>query len=210
MNVSYFNLYNGYILKVSDVLLIHNVKYDVTRNSTTGNYYLTTLGDNRKVFYELHLSEEKYLDLAKTFDSTGYGAFPEFNTLENLTAFVKALYELSPYKVGDKVIIKKRIKGKYDYPCNFVDEMSILAGEEYVIEDILMITYDISTCSAYNGDPHQYILKTSGFMWHSSMFEKVSDSSTKEINKIEKTSTEPVNNQIIVKSKQVTKTIIKL
>lgn len=100
------------------------------------------------------------------------GMFPYIETLEALTKLVRALYEMSPFKVGDKVKIKPLTGNEEDYPFSYAREMASHAGEIHTITSIETVTH-ICNKKHYNGDPHRYRLDFDGYSWHPSMFELV-------------------------------------
>lgn len=102
------------------------------------------------------------------------GMFPYMKSFECLTKLVKALYEMSPFKVGDQVRIKPRTGDGDDYPFFYTDEMAFRAGEIHTITSIEPVTF-ICRKRHYNGDPNRYRLDLDDcrYDWHSSMFELV-------------------------------------
>lgn len=79
-------------------------------------------------------------------------------------------------KVGDKVIINKRIGNSYYYPFSFVDDMSKKAGKTYTISHIDEDGgYCFEDYEFHNGDCRSYKLQEIGYTWHSSMFTPVDD-----------------------------------
>lgn len=177
-NVTYGDICKGKILKSGDTLLIHGVSYRVSDSG----YYLheTKRGDNSKVFDVLHVTQQEKIEWAEKFGSRGVGIFPEIPTLAGLTAFVKEIYERSPYKVGDIVRIKKLGESDHteDYPYSFTRSMS--KDYEGKLLKIFMIEKSIlfEDRRYHGGDPHQYSLcnietgENSYWSWHSSMFER--------------------------------------
>lgn len=179
-NVTYGDICKGKTLQLKDTLIIHGVPYKVI--DSEGAYYLqeTNHEGNSKVFEVLHVDTQETIKWAEKFGYTGTGIFPEIPTLEKLTAFVKEIYERSPYKVGDIVRVKKLEESDYpdNYPFSFTRSMSKDYGGK------LMKIFEIDKSTLFedrryhNGDPHQYSLcnigtgENSYWNWHSSMFEK--------------------------------------
>lgn len=170
--ITYQKLKAGYILKEGDLLdTLHGFDgLEVTGMSMCCKCWLHNHNGTNSAIYE-------YLGIA---DPKLECAAPEFKSAEELTKHVISLFEMSPYKVGDKVRILEREKNPSDYPFSFVGEMEECVGEVFTIKKIEFQ----NTCekNIYNGDFHKYILDEPGdWNWHSSMFEKVdSDSEIKE------------------------------
>ena len=168
--ITYQKLKAGYILKKDDIIdTLHGFEgLEVT--AMCGKCWLHNHNGTNSAIYE-------YLGIA---DPKLECAAPEFKSAEELTEHVISLFEMSPYKVGDKVRILEREKNPSDYPFSFVGEMEEYVGNIFTIKRIeFNNTYDKDK---YNGDFHKYILdEPSEWCWHSSMFEKVdSDSEIKE------------------------------
>jgi hypothetical protein len=79
------------------------------------------------------------------------------------------------YKIGDLVVIKKRIGSDWDYPLVYIDEMLQFHGNIARIigikENLMSSRY--KELLYYNGDRNIYYLDidNKAFMWSSSMFE---------------------------------------
>ena len=169
--ITYQKLKEGYVLKKGDLIdTIHGFHGLEVFCCTETTWWLYNHNGNNSAIY-------KYLGIADPKD--GYGA-PEFDSAEELTKNVISLFEMSPYKVGDKVRILEREKAPSDYPFSFVGEMKEYVGKIFTIKRIEF--NNICNKDKYNGDFHKYILDEPGdWCWHSSMFEKVdSDSEIKE------------------------------
>lgn len=169
MNVTYEDIINGYTLQAGDTLNIHGCKYEVCRD-----YFLSSLGCcNDKVFMVLGIDK---IQTCRKYGMERNGMFPYMKSFECLTNLVKALYEMSPFKVGDKVRVKPMTGDADDYPFFYADEMAFRAGEIHTITSIEPVTF-ICKKKYYNGDPHRYRLDLDGedycYDWHSSMFELV-------------------------------------
>lgn len=170
MEVTYNELCHGYILKPRDTLTIHGCIYAVTEKC-----FLNYIGPhcNDRIFEILGIDKTK---ICQRYGMDRDGMFPYMKSMQCLTNLVKALYEMSPFKVGDKVKIKKRIGEQEEYPYDFVDGMAALEGKVFVIKKIES-TQNHNSRKYSNGDPNQYYLDDAGYMWHSSMFERVSQDS---------------------------------
>lgn len=170
--ITYQKLKAGYILKEGDVIdTIHGFEgLEVTGLTMCCKCWLHNHNGTNSAIYE-------YLGIA---DPKLECAAPEFDSAEELTKHVISLFEMSPYKVGDKVRILEREKAPSDYPYSFVNEMEAYVGKIFTIKRIKF--NNIWAKDKYNGDFHKYILDEPGdWAWHSSMFEKVdSDSKIKE------------------------------
>lgn len=167
MNVTYNDIRKGYTLLVNDVLQIHGFQHKVVVCS--GYYYLYALGLTRNdaVFKRFGMTDSEKMNWAVLYGECIEGPFPEFKLLTNLTRFVQAIYERSPYKLGDFVKIRHRVEG-YTYPFGFVDGMAMHAGYIFRIQEIR------ENQALGSDDPHGYLLTApGGFLWHSSMFEPV-------------------------------------
>ena len=162
--ITYQKLKAGYILKEGDLLdTLHGFDgLEVTGMSMCCKCWLHNHNGTNSAIYE-------YLGIA---DPKLECAAPEFKSAEELTKHVISLFEMSPYKVGDKVRILERKGSSRDYPFFFMKEMEELAGETFTIKRIELNT--ICDRDKYNGDFHRYILDEPGdWSWHSSMFEPV-------------------------------------
>lgn len=174
MEVTYNELHHGYTLKPGDTLTIHGCTYSVAEEC-----FLNYIGPhyNDRIFEVLGIDR---IEVCKKYGMDVPGMFPYMKSMQCLTNLVKALYEMSPFKVGDKVKISERVGNKDDYPYAFTDSMEALKGNIFTIEKISP-TLGHNSRKYSNGDPNQYNLKESGYCWHSSMFERVSqDSATKQ------------------------------
>lgn len=155
----------GHILNAGDTLLIHGCKYEVSKDK-----YLIGLNCcNDTIFEVLGVCKE---EVCGKFGMRAVGEFPYMDSFRALTNLVVALYERSPYKVGDKVRIKRRERKGDEYPFTFVDDMALLEGKVYTISAISTVSH-LRETELYNGDPHKYKLAEDSlsFNWHSSMFE---------------------------------------
>lgn len=167
MEVTYKNLCDGYTLKPEDTLTIHGCTYDVAAGCFL-NYIGTYCND--RIFEVLGIDK---VETCKRYGMEKPGMFPYMRSLQCLTNLVKALYEMSPFKVGDRVKISKRLGEQKEYPYDFTDEMAALKGEVFTIAKIE--STQVHNSRKYsNGDPNQYLLEGTRFLWHSSMFERVS------------------------------------
>lgn len=170
--ITYQKLKEGYILKEGDLIdTIHGFEgLEVTGLTMCGKCWLHNHNGNNSAIYE-------YLGIA---DPKLECAAPKFDSAEELTKHVILLFEMSPYKVGDKVRILECEKARNDYPFSFVGEMEKHVGKIFTIKRIEF--NNICNKDKYNGDFHKYILDESDYWnWHSSMFERVdSDSEIKE------------------------------
>lgn len=72
------------------------------------------------------------------------------------------------YRVGDTVVIKKRLEYKGDYRFCFTDEMAEEAGNSFEIESVSEAG---SPADKVPDDGYRYRLKGIRFFWASSMFE---------------------------------------
>jgi len=169
MEVTYKDIVEGYTLKSNDTLTLHGCKYEVHENC-----FLIGHGcSNDRVFMVLGIDK---IEICERYGMNRSGMFPYMKSLECLTNLVKALYEMSPFKVGDKVRIKPMTGDGDDYPFYYASEMASRAGE---IHTITSIKTEAHICKKmhYNGDPHRYRLDLDGeyccYDWHSSMFELV-------------------------------------
>ena len=156
MEVTYEKILEGYILHQGDTLCLHGVEYKVETHG--GIYFLDnqSRGYNDKVFQVLDINKVDFCEKIIGVETYG-GDFPEVKTLSDLTTLVKALYERSPYKVGDKVKLKDDIHG-----CPWVvGSMEKDAGKIVTIEDITLRLHSESL----NGDPHSYRFKEIVCTW---------------------------------------------
>lgn len=155
MEVTYEKILEHYVLKEGDTLCLHGMQHRVCSD---GRYFLDNQGrSNSDVFWVLGIKDkvEFCADIAKV--KTYGGDFPETETLSDLTTIVKALYERSPYKVGDKVKLKDDI---HDCPW-VVGSMEKYAGKIVTIKDITLRCHSESL----NGDPHSYRFKEIVCIW---------------------------------------------
>lgn len=166
MEVTYKDIVKGHILKYQDKLTIHGCRYEVCNEC-----FLSGSGCcNDEVFMVLGIDKIK---TCKEYGMKAEGIFPFMKSFECLTKLVKALYEMSPFKVGDKVKIKPMTGDADDYPFSYTREMASHAGEIHTITSIEPVTH-ICKRKHYNGDPHRYHLDFDYcYSWHSSMFELV-------------------------------------
>lgn len=166
MEVTYQTLkVEGHILDTGDILTIHGCKYRVHENK-----FLVGLNCcNDTIFEVLGIDKEK---VCREFGMKAIGDFTYMESFIALTRLVIDLYERSPYKVGDKVRIKRRERKGDEYPFTFVDDMADLEGKVYTIKSISIVSFFRET-ELCNGDPHKYRLVEDScqFSWHSSMFE---------------------------------------
>lgn len=80
------------------------------------------------------------------------------------------------FKVGDKVIILKRIGNGSDYPFSYSSYMDDYAGKTATIIEIKDVSAkEIMHKRYYNGDDHIYKLDNNDYSWHSSMFEIIDE-----------------------------------
>ena len=105
MEVKYEDLKTGYILKGGDTLTIYELGHSVIEGCHSNWLNCLEPGDNAKIFEKLGLTPDQKNSWADEFGGhTGGicgGSFPEFNTLEHLTAFVIDLFE-QKYMPGHK------------------------------------------------------------------------------------------------------------
>lgn len=151
MEVKYEKILEHYVLKEGDTLCLHGIQYHV--ESLGARFFLNNLkGSNSAVFRVLGIKNKVGFceDTAKV--KTYGGDFPEVETLSDLTAVVKALYERSPYKVGDKVKLKDDVHG---CPWVVVPMMEKDAGKVVTIKDIRLRCHS----GSLDGDPHEYRFK---------------------------------------------------
>lgn len=80
------------------------------------------------------------------------------------------------FKVGDKVRIKKRTGGEYEYKFTFTDEMAKYAGAIVTIKSVEADYYCGDKCKVPD-DNALYTLKELQWSWSSGMLEKVSSNS---------------------------------
>ena len=167
--VTYQNLIKGYTLQGGDIIEnIHGFTgYQVVEGR--GWFLNNNKGRNDDIY--------KYLKAEKPND---LGCFPEFETAEDLTKEVIRLFKLSPYKIGDSIVIKQ-ISTETPSPFSVVCDMCIYAGKTARIKQIT----DVVSCDllnpAYNGDFHKYYLDVDlGYMWSSNLFDKAASTSLKE------------------------------
>ena len=157
MEVTYEKILEHYVLKEGDTLCLHGVKYKVDFNC--GRFFLQIQAGygNSRVFGVLGI-QDKVKFCEDTVGVKTYGGdFPEVNSLSDLTSVVKALYERSPYKVGDKVKLKDDV---HDCPW-VVCGMEHNAGKIVTIKSIAL-----TRCSeSLNGDPHEYRFKEIMCVW---------------------------------------------
>lgn len=167
MEVTYEKLRSGYTLEPGDTLTIHGCKYNVAQSC-----FLHHTGPhaNDRIFEVLGIDKT---EICQKYGMKSDGVFPYMESMQCLTNLVKALYEMSPFKVGDKVRISKRVGYRDDYPYAFTDGMTALEGRTFTIEEITP-TLVHNSRKYSNGDPNQYRLEGCGCIWHSSMFERVS------------------------------------
>lgn len=170
MKVNYKDLLDGYILRNEDELLIHGIKFCV--HDPLGlkrGWFLARKRTTSDIFRILNITN-KY-DFAKsiaTLTNRPDVTFPEMETAEDLTKLVIALYEKSPYKVGDKVKLVENLQDK----AWVEDEMLKFAGRIVTIDDIQDCTDNGD--ERINGDPHRYVFKeTEYFVWPSTTFTPV-------------------------------------
>ena len=171
MEVTYEKILEHYVLKEGDTLCLHGIQYMV--DSLFGHYFLNNHGRiNSEIFQVLGINKVDFCEKivgVKTYD----GDFPEVETLSDLTTVVKALYERSPYKVGDKVKLKDDVHG-----CPWVVPMMEKdAGKIVTIKSI-----ELRHSSKYlNGDPHSYRFKETVCTWSPQTIDhKVDDSEVAE------------------------------
>ena len=174
--MTYSDLKKGKCLQEEDKLLIHGHNYIVKENPISHRYYLDRElgGANNVIFNEYGLTGAEKIEWARKYDpSCNGGQFPEIAKLQDLTNFVIAIYEKSPYKIGDKVKIKKREGQSFDYPFGFTDMMCSQEGKtgEITAIEISPAPSDMELIKYYNGDPHIYKINGECWLWHSSMFE---------------------------------------
>ena len=169
MEVTYKDIVDGHILKYQDTLTLHGCRYEVCNDC-----FLSGSGCcNDKVFMVLGIDK---IQVCRKYGMERDGMFPYMKSFECLTKLVKALYEMSPFKVGDKIRVKPMKGDGDDYPFFYADEMASRAGEIHTITSIEPVTF-ICKKRYYNGDPHRYRLDLDEddacYDWHSSMFELV-------------------------------------
>ena len=179
MEVTYKDLYHGYILQDDDTIVIS----DITHSVNGVHWFLVNMdgGSYSEIFNLLHISNEEKEILAK---STGgcrncQCAFPEFEDAEHLTLFVKELFKRSPYRVGDIVQITKRTRDRDTYPYSYTREMTEYTGRSFKIKSIEQSHPDLFPSVYWNGDYHKYNLESiegngNPYNWHSTMFTRVS------------------------------------
>lgn len=162
---------DGYILKEDDELLIHGIKYKVHPKC----FLYAPYTYNDRVFAVLGMSGDEVKELALKYGLAAIGDFPCMKSMEALSKFVIAIYEKSPYKVGDTVRVKERQGDGGDYPFYFTRDMAELAGKLCKITEIVINNHKgYESRSMYNGSIHAYILDgVESFCWHESMFERV-------------------------------------
>lgn len=167
--VTYQDLIKGYILQKGDIIEnIHSFTgYQVVRGM---NWFLKNNEGQNDAIYK-YLKTEKPNDL---------GCFPEFETAEDLTKEVIRLFKLSPYKVGDSVVIKQ-ISQETSSPFGVSPTMSFYAGKPARIQEIQdVVAYNLLN-PAYNGDFHSYHLDIDlNYIWSSGLFDKVTLTTPKE------------------------------
>ena len=177
MLVTYKALKEGYILRDNDTLNIYGCKY-VVRDSREGCFLMDTRGVCRNDWLFLHIygmSDEQKDAWAAEYGGKPGCFFPMMPTLQQLTEFVKKIYETCPFKVGDTVRIKKREYSACDYPASFVDTMAEQAGNTFVIKEI----GTMRGCNPFTykdeggGDIHYYRLEGTPYNWTSNMFQLV-------------------------------------
>jgi len=199
-NPTYFKLIDGRILERDDILNIHGIKYRVATGTSEGKRcWLTSSVGNSFIFKKLGI-EDKAAFVRGICPIVNYGDFPEVGSYEDLTKVAIALYEVSEFKVGDKVKVDYREDDEDDYPWSFTNEMTSLQGRVYTIKEVVTVTsptYGDKADERLSADPHCYHLDAEGreFDWHSSMLEKVSES--------DKKSEEPSKEGSFVKSSQI-------
>ena len=184
--ITYADLKGGKILKPDDILILHGLRYRVSQNV----YLAGQDCINNQIFDKLRIPDK--LGFCAAFGKVTDGGFPFMESFEALTKAVIALYEMSPYKVGNKVVIMERKGRDIDYPYSFIDEMAEQKGKVYTIKRIITAPY-ITDRKYHNGDPHKYKLDDStSYDWHSSMFRLAerSDMEIKEMEDTEKSSDE--------------------
>ena len=132
MEVTYQTLKaEGHILNAGDTLLIHGCKYRVHEEK-----FLVGLNClNETIFEVLGIGIRKE-EVCKKFGMRCPGDFPYMDSFIALTNLVLNLYERSPYRVGNKVRIKRRERKGDEYPFTFVDDMAVLEGKVYTISSI--------------------------------------------------------------------------
>ena len=146
MEVTYEKILEHYVLKEGDTLCLHGIQHRV--DSVSGHYFLNNHSRiNSEIFQVLGINKVSFCEKIVGVKTYG-GDFPEVKTLSDLTIVVKALYERSPYWVGEKVKLKDDIHG-----CPWVvDAMKKDAGKVVTIKDITLVPFS----EQLNGDPHQY------------------------------------------------------
>lgn len=170
MEVKYKDLLDGYVLRNTDQLLIHGIKFRVQAPcGSKRGWFLARQGTASDIFRILNIENKyKFAESIATLVETSGVIFPEMETAEDLTKLVIALYKRSPYKVGDKVKLVENLQGK---PW-VVDGMLKFAGRIVTIETIQNIEYTDDNDT--NGDPHSYTFKEIICTWPSTAFTPVS------------------------------------
>lgn len=172
MEVTYEKILEHYVLKTRDTLCLHGIQYTVKCSTLTSYYYLEEKNrSNALVFERLGIKDKTDYCKGIVGEAPVFGGkFPEIDTLENLTKITKALYERSPYKVGDKVRLKDDIHG-----CPWViSPMENHAGKVVTIKDITLTHFS----GNLNGDPHQYRFKELVGTWSSQTIDHKVDEDT--------------------------------
>lgn len=187
--VTYKDLCEGYILKNSDTLVLWG--YEAEAIIDDRRSFLNFPGmTNSRIFNELFRisAADKYL-WAEKFGSYGSGDFPEFTNSTDLTNFVKDIYEHSPYREGDIVIVNELVGSGEDYPYYFSETMAKQKGRHFQISNTefcgLFEEYYLKKekYSKTDGCPWKYRLVgdgVRGYNWVSSMFHH-SDTSIRPI-----------------------------
>lgn len=174
MNITYKEIVDGYILKEGDTLVLHGIKYTVILSRVLNYYYLQEENyDNNLVFRRLGIQDKQdYCEGIVGKGSVFADIFPDIDTLENLTKIVKALYEHSPYKVGDKV----RLVSNFEGVPWINDGMLKYAGQTVTIKSIELRQFS----DVLNGDPHAYGFEKLYYTWPSQAIECKIMAETKE------------------------------
>lgn len=157
MEVTYEKILEHYVLKEGDTLCLHGIKYRVVFRDGTCFLDNRSYEPNDEVFQVLGIKDKiEFCEKIVKVPTYG-GSFPEVRTLSDLTTVVKALYERSPYKAGDKVKLKDNI-----HNCPWViPQMEENAGKVVTIKDITLTHFS----TGLNGDPHQYRFKEIVCTW---------------------------------------------
>lgn len=172
--MTYYHLRDGACLSNNDIIELHGIRYRVT--SGHHGYFMENVDavlENDKVFELLGITSEEKRGWAVEFGGVPHGMFPEFEHLEDLTRFVKAIIETPICSVGDVVEIKMlKYSESDDYPYGLGTIMDTYKGNRFTVERILESTFDYSDRKEHHGDIHIFFLTgdSKGYSWHSSMF----------------------------------------